>query len=169
MGFFSSFIHNEALAEILIEGHNPYAVQKLESADLDALRQKMRSTESLQAYVIGRIVLSGRGLWVLTDQAVYLRDPQARTVRRVALADVSGFEAERGRFGHSVRLFSEDGNFSMYGVDRELAQFMHHACAARGISSRFDERHTRNHVWRESAAGWAQDCLRDAQRRIALA
>jgi hypothetical protein len=163
-------VHNEALAEILIEGHNPCALQKLETPDLDALRQKMHSRETVQAYVVGRIVLSGRGVWMLTDRAAYVRDPALRGVRRVLLDQVQGFEAERGRFGHSVRLFTEEGDFSMYGVDRELAQIMHGALVARGLASQFDERVTRNHVWRTPApAGWAQDCVRDAQRRLSAA
>lgn len=83
MGFFSSFIHNEALAEILMEGHHPYAQEKLRAADLDVLRQKMPSTETLQAYVIGRIVGGGRGVWAATDRAVLLLDPRFQAAQRI--------------------------------------------------------------------------------------
>ena len=38
VGFFNPFVHGDALTQILLEGHNPYAQQKLESADVDALR-----------------------------------------------------------------------------------------------------------------------------------
>ncbi len=170
MGFFSSFIHNEALAEILIEGHNPHAQRKLEAPDLDAIRQQMHSREVVQAYVIGRIVGSGRGVWALTNEALYLRDPSLRAVLRVALADVTGFEAERGRFGHSVRLWCGEGCFSMYGADREMAQLMHRALAAQGVQARFDERQARQALWRQPApAGWAQDCVLDARRRLSFA
>lgn len=170
MGFLSSFIHNEALAEMLIEGHNPYAQRKLETSDVDAIRQQMHSREVVQAYVIGRIVGSGRGVWALTSEAVYLRDPSLRAVRRVALADITGFDTERGRFGHSVRLSCNEGHFSMYGADREMVQLMHRALSAQGVQGRFDERQARQVLWRQPApVGWAQDCVLDARRRLSFA
>ena len=170
MGFFSSFIHNEALAEILMEGHHPYAQEKLRAADLDVLRQKMPSTETLQAYVIGRIVGGGRGVWAATDRAVLLLDPRFQAAQRIEWAEVESFEAERGRFGHTVRLLAQGRPWSLYGADRELASQMHEAVKARSLPSRFDERQARAIAWREAApAGWAQDCLLDARRRLNFA
>lgn len=170
MGFISRFLHNEALAEILFEGHNPYALQKLASADLDALRQKVPSEDGLQAYVIGRIVLGGRGVWALTGQAVLLCDPALRGVQRIDLAEVESFEAVRGRFGHTVRLRAQGRLWSLFGADRDLAGLMHQAFTAAGVTSRFDDRPARSHVWRASAPeGWARDCVVDARRRLALA
>ena len=60
MAWFDSFIHGEALTEIFLEGHNPYAHLKLEAADLDAIRQQVRVSETLLGYVTGRVVGAGR-------------------------------------------------------------------------------------------------------------
>ncbi|MEY2660753.1 MAG: hypothetical protein RLZZ123_1925, partial [Pseudomonadota bacterium] len=62
MTFLNSFIHGDKLTEFLIEGHNPDARQKLSTSDVDALRQQMQTGEALQAYAIGRVVMSGRGV-----------------------------------------------------------------------------------------------------------
>ena len=170
MGFFSSFIHIEALPAIFLQCHNPHALQKLETADLDALRQKLHSSDSLQAYVIGRIVLGGRGVWALTGQAVLMRDPALRSVQRIELSEVESFEAERGRFGHSVRLHAGGSRWSLFGVDRELAGLMHQAFVAASVPSSFEDKPARSHLWRTPApAGWASDCVSDARRRLALA
>jgi hypothetical protein len=59
MNFLNAFFHGEALAEILMEGHNPYALKKLEAADVDALRDSLRAGEALLGYAVGRIVMSG--------------------------------------------------------------------------------------------------------------
>lgn len=167
MSFFTSFIHNEALAEILIEGHNPHAQRKLETADVDALRQHMLSTEGLCAYVSGRVVGAGRGVWALTGQAVLLRGQ--RGVQRLPLSEVLSFEAERGRFGHTVRLEAEGRGWSLFGVDRDMARHMHDAMVQRGVASRFDARPARSWNWRDTAPeGWTQDCLRDARHRLAV-
>lgn len=170
MGFFSKFIHNEALAEILLEGHNPYALQKLDTADLDAMRQKLHSSDSLQAYVTGRIVNGGRGVWALTGQAVLVRDPALRFVQRIELSEVASFEAERGRFGHSVRLQAQGRRWSLFGVDKELAGIMHQAFVASGVTSSFEDKPARSYAWRTPApVGWASDCVSDARRRLSLA
>ncbi len=170
MGFFSSFIHNEALAEILLEAHNPQANLKLMAADLDALRQKLRGPEQLQAYVVGRIVGGGRGVWAATDQALLVLDPRFVAAQRLAWSDVLGLECERGRYGHTLRLWAESGRWSLLGADRELAQQLHHAVAAAGRPSQFDERPAHARLWRDAApAGWARDCVLDARRRLSLA
>lgn len=170
MGFFTSFIHNEAMAEIFIEGHNPYAQQKLDAADLDALRQKLNTGDEFKAYVIGRIVGGGRGVWALHGQALLILDASRRTVQRLELRQVQSFEAERGRFGHTVRLQAQGQGWSLYGVDREFAALMHQALNASGVVSQYDDRPARSPAWREPApAGWLADCLNDARRRLALA
>ncbi len=169
MSFFNSFIHNEALAEVLLEGHNPLASQKLLTSDVDALRQHMLSSEGLSGYVTGRAVGAGRGVWALTGQAMLMRTEARPRVQRVPLAEVLGFEAECGRFGHTVRLDAESGHWSLYGVDRELARQMHEAFLAARLPSQFDERPARSRLWRNTQpAGWAQDCLHDARRRLAV-
>ncbi len=170
MNFLNTFIHGNALAEIFIEGHNPYALEKLNTPDVDALRQKMSSSETLQGYVIGRIVGSGRGVWAVTDQAVLMLSAGLQGVQRIALDEVQAVESERGRYGHSVRLRAQGRQWSLFGVSRELAADLHRAFSARGVAGAFDDRPARAHHWCEAApAGWAQYCLRDARLRLSPA
>lgn len=170
MNFLNTIIHGGALAEVLLEGHNPHALQKLETADLDALRQQVFTTETLRAFASGRIVMAGRGVWAVTDQAVLLRDAGRKGVERIELANIQSFEAERGRFGHTLRLQASGRQWSLFGVDRELAQSMHEALQASGVASQFDDRAAKSYAWRDAApAGWAQDCLADARKRLAMA
>lgn len=165
MKFLNSLIHGDALAQILMEGHNPYALQKLETADVDALRQAMQTGEALQAYAVGRIVMSGRGVWAVTERAVLLRDASQQGVQVIALDQVQAFEAERGRFGHTVRLSAQGRRSSLFGVDRELARALHLALQARGIASQFEDKQADSPFWRSSEAA-AQDCLQDARGRL---
>lgn len=171
MNFLNSFIHGEALAEILMEGHNPYARHKLETADVDALRQQMRVGDVLQGYALGRIVMSGRGVWAVTGQSVLLRNARQQGVEAIALDQVEGFEAVRGRFGHTVRLRARGRGWSLYGVDRELARSLHLAFQARGIASAFADQPALSGVWEATLAAGpdAQDCLQDARSRLQAA
>lgn len=170
MAFLDSFTHGDALTEIFIEGHNPYAQLKLPEADLDAIRQKLMSSEALLGYVSGRIVGAGRGVWLVTDQAVVIRSATVQGAQRIGLAEVEHFETERGRFGHVVRMKAQGRSWSLFGVDRELAGSLQRALESRGIAGSHDDRPTRSPLWREaSPEGWAQDCLRDARTRLALA
>ena len=168
MKFLNSLIHGDALAQILMEGHNPYALQKLETADVDALRQAMQTGEALQAYGVGRIVMSGRGVWAVTDRAVLLRNASQQGVQTIALDQVQSFEAVRGRFGHTVRLSAQGRNWSLFGVDRELARALHLAFQARGVASQFEDKQADSPFWRSSEAA-AQDCLQDARGRLQAA
>lgn len=169
MKFLNSFIHGNALAEIFVEGHNPYAQQKLDTADVDAMRQQLRTSEALKGYVIGRIVESGRGVWLVTDQSVIVRSAGFQGAQRLDLTQVESFEAVRGGYGHTVRLKAQGRSWSLFGVDRELAGQMHRAFAAAGIASTFEDKPARSAWWRDaSPAGWMQDCLQDARLRLSL-
>jgi hypothetical protein len=165
MNFLNSLVHGDAVAQILMEGHNPYALQKLETADVDALRQAMHTGEALQAYAVGRIVMSGRGVWALTDRALLLRNASHQGVHAIALDQVQAFEAVRGRFGHTVRLSAQGRQWSLYGVDCELARALHLALQARGVASQFEDKPADSPFWRSSEAA-AQDCLQDARGRL---
>lgn len=168
MNFLNSFIHGDALTEILMEGHNPYARFKLETADVDALRQQMRAGDALQGYVVGRIVMSGRGVWAVAGQSVLMRNARHQSVEVIALDQVQGFEAVRGRFGHTVRLSAQGRGWSLYGVDRELARSLHLAFGASGIASVFEDKPALSGVWEARLATGpdAQDCLQDARSRL---
>ncbi|MDI9330313.1 MAG: hypothetical protein QM527_03150 [Alphaproteobacteria bacterium] len=143
MPLLNSFIHGEALTEFLIEGHNPHARVKLATADVDALRQHMQTGETLHAYVSGRVVMSGRGVWALTERHLLLRNTSQEGVIRLDVGQIERFEAVRGRYGHTVRVFAQGRGHSMYGVDAELAQTMQRALVALGVASSFEDKPAR--------------------------
>jgi hypothetical protein len=170
MRWLNSLINGPAVVEIFLEGHNPYAHQKLDAGDVDALRQAMQPNETLQCYAIGRIVGAGRGVWAVTEQAVLLYEDGRQGVTRIALDQVQTAQAVRGRFGHVLRLHTSGGAHSLFGVARELAAGLHQALAARAIASQYDDAQAHSRHWRDDAPeGWLQDCLSDARQRLAPA
>jgi hypothetical protein len=86
----------------------------------------------------------------------------------MALDQVQSFEAVRGRFGHTVRLSAQGRNWSLFGVDRELARALHLALQTRGVASQFEDQPADSPFWRSSEAA-AQDCLQDARGRLQAA
>ena len=56
------------LSELLIEGNNPYGAQLLKQADVDQMRDHIQPDERVLGYVLGRVVLAGRGLWLLAER-----------------------------------------------------------------------------------------------------
>ena len=126
-------------------------------------------SERLCAYVSGRIVGGGRGVWAVTNESVLLRNARWVGVERLALSDVTGFEAERGRFGHTVRLQTAARRWSLYGVDRDLAGSMHEAILTSGVPCIFDVRPAQSPAWQSPlASAWALDCIEDARGRLSL-
>ncbi len=122
MNFLNSFKFGNDLMEILIEGTNPGAVKLLTAADADSVRDDFTPGEKLTGYVIGRVVGSGRGLWVLSDTAVLLRGHGVSTATtRIRLADITHAECEKGRYGHTLRLEAAGRKFSLYGTSPTLA------------------------------------------------
>lgn len=171
MTFLNSFIHGDKLTEFLIEGHNPDARQKLSTSDVDALRQQMQTGEALQAYAIGRVVMSGRGVWAVSAQHVLLLNAALQGVTRIEARQIERFEAVRGRYGHTVRLSAQGREHSMYGVDAELARGIHQAMQAMGVSSQFEDKPARGTIWAAYSGPHpsAQDCLSDARQRLLAA
>lgn len=109
-------------------------------------------------------------MWLLTDQALILRNSRRQGAERVALNQLQSFESVRGRYGHVLRLQSQGRGHSLIGVDREMAQTLHQALAARGVPSSHEDKPARSWFWRDATpASWAQDCLHDARRRLSLA
>ncbi len=171
MSFLNSFIHGNKLTEFLIEGHNPDARLKLSTDDVDALRQHMQTGEALRAYVLGRVVGSGRGVWTVTEQHVLVRNVIQNTVTCIDKGQVSHFEAVRGRYGHTVRLLTQDRHYSLYGADAELAKTMHQAFESLGLASSFEDKPARGTLWAAYSGPHpsAQDCLADARQRLLAA
>lgn len=168
MSFFNSFIHGDKLTEFLIEGHNPDARQKLLSADVDALRQQIQIGEVVHAYLVGRIVSSGRGVWALTDQNLLIRNTTRQGVECIPISQIKRFEAVRGGYGHTVRCFTSGRQFSMYGVDAELSKSMQLALNHLGVSTEFDDRPARGTLWTAFSGPLPskEDCLADARQRL---
>jgi hypothetical protein len=154
---------------MFLEGHNPSARDKLSESDVDAMRQKLQTSETLLAYAVGRIVGAGQGVWLLTGQAVVLRNSGRKGAERLSLNQVSHFESVRGRFGHVVRLKAQGRALSLYGVDRELAAAMHSGFSGLSVPSSHEDKEARSWFWRETTTpNWTQDCLIDAKRRLSL-
>eukprot|EP01036_Dinobryon_divergens_P018003 gene18003-24495_t len=81
------------LSELLIEGQNPYSASLLKQTDVDQLRDHVKPQERVLAYVLGRVVLAGRGLWLLTDQQLLISEHDSgNLVHHFALSDIT--EAE---------------------------------------------------------------------------
>jgi hypothetical protein len=171
MSFLNSFIHGDKLTEFLIEGHNPDARQKLLNDDVDALRQHMQTGEVLRAYVLGRVVMSGRGVWALTEKQILIRNAARQSLARIDIAHIANFEAVRGRYGHTVRILADGREHSMYGVDAALAQSMHVALASLGVASAFEDKPARGTLWAAYSEPQpsANDCLIDAKERLLAA
>ena len=49
MNLLNSLFQADALAGMFLEGHNPSARDKLSESDVDAMRQKLQTSEALQA------------------------------------------------------------------------------------------------------------------------
>jgi hypothetical protein len=165
---FNSFIHGDKLTEFLIEGHNPDARLKLSTADVDAFRQHMHTGEALRAYVTGRFVMSGPGVWVVTEQHVLIRESAKKSVICLESTLIETFVAVRGRYGHTVRLNAQGLQYSMYGVDAELALGFHQALLLLGVDSSFENKSPRSHLWTAYSESLpsAGDCLSDARQRL---
>lgn len=171
MSMLNSFIHGAALTEILIEGHNPYARQKLSTETVDALRQHIHASDSLLAYVCGREVMSGAGVFAFTQDKVLIYHGATRTVTAMGLHQVSQVEAVRGKYGHSVRIHTKDRTYAMFGVDKSLAGALHQALLAQGVRSSFEDKSPRGTLWASFSGPHpsAEECLTDARQRLIAA
>lgn len=171
MSFLNSFIHGDKLTEFLIEGHNPDARQKLLTSDVDVLRQHTETGGVLKAYAVGRIVNSGRGVWVLNEKCLLIRNSTRQGVERIEFFAIDCFEAVCGRYGHTVRIWVQGHQYSMYGVDSGLAREMHVALTSGGVTSSFEDRSPRGTLWATYSGHLpsVEDCLIDARQRLLAA
>ncbi len=116
------------LSELLIEGNNPYGAQLLKQADVDQLRDHIQPTEKVLAYVLGRVVLAGRGLWLLTDQNLLVSENDSGTpVHRFALKDITEAECVKGKYGFTLRVTAAGQQRSVYGASAHLAAVFYRA------------------------------------------
>ncbi|MCO4089813.1 MAG: hypothetical protein HEQ17_13090 [Limnohabitans sp.] len=116
------------LSELLIEGNNPYGAQLLKQADVEQMRDHLQSTERLLGYVLGRVVLAGRGLWLLTDQRLLVSENDTgTTVQHFALKDITEAECVKGKYGYTLRVTAAGQQRSVYGASAHLAAVFYRA------------------------------------------
>ena len=116
------------LSELLIEGTNPYGAQLLKNADVDQMRDHIQPAERVLAYVLGRVVLSGRGLWLLTDQQLLVSENDSGSlVQRFALTDVTEAECVKGKYGYTLRVTAAGQQRSVYGASAHMAAVFYRA------------------------------------------
>jgi hypothetical protein len=123
--------HNE-LIEMLIEGGNPHALNKLTHDEMECLRNQLDRDERICAYVRGRAVGAGRGIWVLTERSlVLLVSGGPVRERKLSLRALESVESQRGRYGQTLRVHIDGQTHALYGCDTTRA-----ALAARVLSAR---------------------------------
>jgi hypothetical protein len=124
------------LSELLIEGQNPYGTQLLKQADLDQMRQHIQPDERVLAYVLGRVVLAGRGLWLLTDRQLLISENDTGSlVHHFALQDITHAECLKGKYGYTLRVTAAGQQRSVYGASAHLAAVFYRALAQKAPCS----------------------------------
>jgi len=110
-------------------------------------------------------------VWAVTENQVLIRNAHRQSLARIAVSQITHFEAVRGRYGHTVRLLAQGREYSMYGVDAELAQGMHRALESLGVASTFEDKPPRGTLWAAYSGPLpsADDCLLDARQRLLAA
>ena len=116
------------LSELLIEGQNPYSASLLQAADVAPLKPLMPANEPVVAYALGRVVLAGRGLWVLTERHLLIAQPGSdRAVQVLPLAQLSEAECLRGKYGYTLRVTTAGQRYSVYGTAASLSAVFYQA------------------------------------------
>ncbi len=131
------FIKNgNELSELLIEGQNPYGTQLLKQADVDQMRQHIQPDERVLAYVLGRVVLAGRGLWLLTDRHLLISENDTGSlVHHFALRDITEAECLKGKYGYTLRVTAAGQQRSVYGASAHMAAVFYRALAQKAPCS----------------------------------
>ena len=116
------------LSELLIEGANPYGASLLKQADVDQMRDHIQPQERVLAYVLGRVVLAGRGLWLLTDQQLLISEHDSgNLVHHFALGDITEAECVKGKYGYTLRVTAAGQQRSVYGASAHMAAVFYRA------------------------------------------
>ena len=112
---------NEQL-DILMDGLDTGAAQRLPHAEVDLIRNHLNRDERITAFAAGRSVGAGRTLWVVTTQSLLVaRTSQRPAVRKFALASIEQVGAEQGRYGHGLSALLAGQRLGLYGAARGLA------------------------------------------------
>ena len=116
------------LSELLIEGANPYGSSLLKQADVDQMRDHIQPQERVLAYVLGRVVQAGRGLWLLTDQQLLVSEHDSGSlVHHFALSDITEAECLKGKYGYTLRVTAAGQLRSLYGASAHMAAVFYRA------------------------------------------
>lgn len=128
MAWLNILKNGNELSELLIEGCNPYGASLLKQTDVDQLRAHIQPDERVLAYVLGRVVLAGRGLWLLTDQNLLISESDTGTsVHTFALKDITQAECVKGKYGYTLRVMLAGQMRSVYGASACLAAVFYQA------------------------------------------
>jgi hypothetical protein len=124
------------LTELLIEGTNPYGNCLLKQADVDTMRDHISSEEQVLAYVLGRVPLAGRGLWVLTNTQLLISESDSnKRVHAYKLQDISAVECVKGKYGYTLRIVAMGQQRSVYGTSAQFATVFYRALAPKAPCS----------------------------------
>jgi hypothetical protein len=129
------FKNGNELSELLIEGDNPYGARQLAPSDVSQIKPHLQASEHVIAYVLGRVALAGRGLWVLTDQHLMVssHDSDAQ-VQRIKLSEISTMACVKGKYGFTLRATVGADQLSVYGASPHMAAMFYREAAQRSIA-----------------------------------
>jgi hypothetical protein len=109
--------------EILLEGLNPYADGPLTEPEQARLRGLLHAGETPAAFVRGRVVRAGAGLWVLTAQRLLLlQDGRRPKVDELPRAAVPPLTVQRGRYGSTLVLEGGGQRHAIFGAEPDAAR-----------------------------------------------
>lgn len=133
------------LSELLIEGNNPYGADLLSATDTAQMAEAIPASEQVQAYVLGRVPLAGRGLWLLTDQHLLISEQEGpHAVQAFTWAQLSEGECQKGKYGYTLRVTANGQRHSVYGTAAQMAALFYEklgqsvACAPMHKAPRLD-------------------------------
>ena len=119
------------LSELLIEGNNPYGARLLNATDVAEMARHVQSHEQVQAYVLGRVAMVGRGLWVLTsDRLLISEQDNSPEVQAFSWRQLSEGECQKGKYGYTLRVTAGGKRFSVYGTCAHMAAMFYEKLGA---------------------------------------
>ncbi|MBU6284695.1 MAG: hypothetical protein KGO85_02015 [Proteobacteria bacterium] len=119
MGLFESMKQGDALMQMFAGNDNPAAEQFLSDAEVNAMRGRLAFRESLKAFVRGRVVAKGAGLWVLTSEAILIFG-EAAYPYRMPISAIESMVAEAGQYGLTLRLRFKGASYAVFGVSMRM-------------------------------------------------
>ncbi len=120
------------LIEMLVDGINAHAMRKLPQDEVEILRNQLDRDERIRAYVIGRVVGAGRGVWVLTDRSlIALFNTGPVKLRKLALSALETVASESGYYGQTLRVRVDGKALSLYACDPTYAALVVRALPTR--------------------------------------